>query len=236
MSEPSATSAARCGVCGAPAAEPYRPPPPELAPDLDLRPGEPTRSTLPNWILVCPSCGAAAPDLAALAPEARAAIGSDAYRTPDGPPEAAPFLRWAVLCRAAGRTAEAAEATLEAAWAADDAASASAAASLRRRAAVLWGDPPDAATALRVIDALRRAGEFERAASRAAALAGTTLDESETEVLRFQQARIAARDVGRHLLSSALPPPAHTPHIAQGRRTIGNKGPDTGFWRRLFRE
>lgn len=236
MSEVPTTSDARCGACGAPAATPYRPPPPELAPDLDLRPGEPTRSTLSNWILICPSCGAAAPDLTALGPAARAAMETDAYRKPAGPAEAAPFLRWAELCRAAGQTAEAAEATLEAAWAADDAASASASAALRRQAAALWGDPPDAATALRVIDALRRAGEFAQAASRAAALAATTLDESETEVLRFQRARIAARDVGRHLLSSALPPPAHTPHVAQGRRTIGNKRPDTGFWRRLFRE
>jgi hypothetical protein len=192
-------------VCGAPAPPPYRVPQPELSPDLDLRPGEPARSSLPNWIITCPQCGAAAPDLAALGPQARAALDTDAYRDPPGPPEALPFLRWAAICRAGGDLKQAAEATLQAAWATDDAADASAGAALRRQVAGLWGEPADARTALRLIDVLRRAGAFDQAEARARALAEAKPERDVRLVVDFQRVRIAARDTGRHLLSSALP-------------------------------
>jgi hypothetical protein len=180
-------------------------PEPELSPDLDLRPGEPARSSLPNWITICAQCGAAAPDLAAVGPEARAALDTDAYRDPPGPPEALPFLRWAAICKASGDLQHAAEATLQAAWATDDAADASAGAALRRQVAGLWGEPADTRTALRLVDVLRRAGAFDQAEARARVLAEADSDQSVRRVVDFQRARIAARDTGRHLLSSALP-------------------------------
>src|SRR5437763_563145 len=118
-----------CGLCGAPAPPPFRAPPPELAPELDLRPGEPARSTLSRWVLTCRSCGACAPDLAVLPAEA----------------------------------------------------------------------------------------------------AATHADEGAEAILAFQRARIAARDAGRHLISSALRPPARTPHVAHGRAV------KPAFWSRWFR-
>ena len=61
-----------CGVCGTPSRAPFRAPQPELAPDMDMRPGEPARSTLVDWVQTCPKCGAAAPDLSTLPSTARA--------------------------------------------------------------------------------------------------------------------------------------------------------------------
>jgi hypothetical protein len=206
----------RCGVCGAAAPLPFRAPAPEIAPDLDLRPGEPTRSTLPDWIATCRRCGAAAPDLAALQAEARAVVEGDAYRALAGTAQefALPFLRWAMILRETGDRAGAAEAMLQAAWSAADAADSINAARWRAEAAFLWGEPADVETALRRIDVLRRAGEFEAAAAAAERLAGRALDQTSASVLAFQRARIATRDIGRHLISSAVPPPAHRPHVA----------------------
>lgn len=220
-----------CGVCGAPVRPPFRAPQPEIAPDLDMRPGEPARSTLADWLQTCPRCTAAAPDLQVLPAAAKAVIESDAYRglTTAGLEETLPFRRWAMLCHDLGDAANEAEALLQAAWAADDAAVMTDAAALRQRVVLLWGDPTDEETALRQLDLLRRAGAFEAAATRATALAQRTLSEPAAAVLRFQQARIAARDIGRHLISSALPPPAHAPHVTHGRR------PAPTLWSRLFR-
>ncbi len=217
-----------CALCGTPCPPPFRAPAPELAPDLDLRPGEPTRSTLPRWIATCRGCGAAAPDLAALPETARATVASPAYRALSGPRGTLPFLRWALLQEAAGDPDGAAESVLQAAWAADDAEDMAAAAALRRRAAGLWGDPADPATALRLIDVLRRAGEFEAASARAVSVGGLALDESSARIVAFQQARIAERDTTRQMMSSALRPPARTPHVGHGKRER------RGLWDRLF--
>ena len=63
----SETSTLHCAICGA-AARPafHAPRPPEIAPDLDMRPGEPVRSTLRDWLQACGTCHAAGPDLSAL--------------------------------------------------------------------------------------------------------------------------------------------------------------------------
>ncbi len=128
-----------------------------------------------------------------------------------------------MLCRAAGQTHLAAEATLQAAWALDDADDPDAA-RLRRAAAAEWGAPDSPESALRLIDVLRRAGEF----GSAAAVEPPGMDENSARILAFQRDRIAARDTGRHLISAALRPPARTPHVTHGRRSEG------GFWRRIF--
>jgi hypothetical protein len=221
----------QCAVCGAPVRTPFRAPQPEIAPDLDMRPGEPARSTLPDWIETCGTCRAAAPDLTALPAGAGPVVKSDAYHALTGAvsEETLPFLRWAMICRETGDAPTAAEATLQAAWAADDAADTAGAASLRREVARLWGEPADEETAVRLIDVLRRAGEFAAAEARADALAKQDLNEAAAQIVAFQRARIAARDIGRHLISSAVPPPAHTPHASQGKRT------SVGFWERLFK-
>ncbi|HXT81979.1 MAG TPA: hypothetical protein VN702_20635 [Acetobacteraceae bacterium] len=221
-----------CGVCGAPARASFRAPHPEIAPELDMRPGEPARSTLPDWVQTCSRCTAAAPDLSVLPPAARAIVEDPAYRalTTTVSAETLPFRRWALICRGTGDTANAAEALLQGAWAADDAAAMTDAATLRQEVATLWGETTDTGTALRRLDALRRAGQFESASTWAATLAARGLDETARTIIAFQQARTALRDTGPHLISSALPPPAHAPHVSHGKR------PSPGFWTRLFRK
>jgi hypothetical protein len=103
------------------------------------------------------------------------------------------------------------------------------AATLRRKVAALWGETAETETALRRLDVLRRAGAFEEAEQWAATLATRPLDDTAQAIVAFQRGRIARRDVGRHLISSALPPPAHAPHVAHGGR------PAPGLWGRLFR-
>ena len=129
-----------------------------------------------------------------------------------GVPASLPFLRWAMLCRPEERK----EALLRAAWAADDAGEAKEAAALRRWAAASWGEPDGPESTLRLIDVLRRAGEFELARARAAALDPDGMDESAARLLLFQQGRIAAGDAGRYAMSSALPSLAPPPPGRQG--------------------
>lgn len=199
-----------CAVCGRECRSPFRVPAAELAPDLDGRPGEPARSTLRHWVQTCRQCGAAGPDLSALP-----ATAADRVKRPEYGAEASPFLRWAIV--AEGQ--EAAEAVLQAAWAADDAGEDASA--LRLRAASLWqGD------VLRQVDILRRAGAADAALALLAGL--ERADEEGRAIIEFQRARIAAGDTGRHLISSALRPPARSPHVMH-RQKRGK-----GLFKRLF--
>jgi hypothetical protein len=81
---------------------------------------------------------------------------------------------------------------------------------------------------LRLLDVLRRAGDFAAAEAWAAKLAAGKLDEAGAAIVAFQRDRIAARDVGRHLVSSALPTDVHGPRATQGMRPVPK------FWERLF--
>lgn len=226
------TDALSCGVCGHAVRASFRAPQPEIAPDLDMRPGEPARSTLREWVQICAGCGAAAPDLAALPPGARAVVESEAYRllSTQVLEETLPFRRWALICEATDDRAQQAEALLQAAWAADDAAAMTDAARLRAEVAALWAGATDVELGLRRLEVLRRAGLFEEAEAWARTLMEREPDELARSIITFQAARIAARDIGRHLISSALPPPAHAPHVSHGKRAT------TGFWSRLLRK
>lgn len=226
MSEPT------CGVCGTGVRAPFRAPQPDIAPDLDMRPGEPARSTLRDWIEVCPKCGAAGPDLTALPSTARAVVEFDEYRmlSTSVLEETLPFRRWALICERTGDRPQQAEALLQAAWAADDAAAMTEPAQLRAEVAALWDGTNDIELGLRRLDVLRRAGLFEAAEAWARTLTERGVDEVAGSIIRFQQAKIAARDIGRHLISSALPPPAYSPHVAHGKRAT------TGFWSRLLQK
>jgi hypothetical protein len=146
------------------------------------------------------------------------------------PEETLPFRRWALICERAGDPSGQAEALLQAAWAADDAAAMTEAASLRVQVAALWAGTNDTETGLRRLEVLRRAARFEEAAAWADTLSARGPDELARSIIAFQRARIAARDMGRHLISSALPPPAHQPHVSHGKRA------STGFWARLLRK
>jgi hypothetical protein len=203
---------------------PFRVPPSDASPDLDMRPGEPARSSLRRWVQTCDFCEACAPDLSKLTRASKVTLGTPMYFSVRGPRAAIPFVRWSMLCKPEDR----AEALLQAAWAADDAGDKAAAQALRRQAAAVWPTPMPVASALRLVDVLRRAGDFADAAAQAAALDGVALDDTATPILAYQRRLIAAGDAERHLLSAALPPPAHSPHVAHKQAAQAPRG--KGLW------
>jgi hypothetical protein len=195
-----------------------------------MRPGEPTRSTLPDWLQTCRGCGAVAEDLTTLPPTARNVVDSPAYRalSADVLEETLPFRRCAMILEHQGAHGQQAEALLQAAWAADDAAAMAEAAKLRTKVAALWGDTASGELGLRRLDVLRRAGLFEEAGAWAETMQSRVTEDVGRQIIVFQKARIEARDIGRHLISAALPPPAHRPHVTHTKRATG------GFWSRLL--
>jgi hypothetical protein len=228
-----------CAVCGAVVKPEFKAPAAELAPDLDFRPGEPARSTLRRWVAECSGCGAAAPNLTALTEVDAAVVRNDseyaALRT-QAPAFARNFLLWGLLSQRRGDVWPAAEALLQAAWAADDAEAPDWAQTWRLQAADLWPGSREVQPRLCLIDIVRRAGDFQRAAAVAEALGEEAIDENSAAIVDFQRRLIAERETGRQLMSSALRPPAARPHVSYARASLGtrNSGGLGGFWRRLF--
>ena len=233
----------RCGVCGHESQQPgFRPPVPEQAPDLDLRPGEPVRSTMVRWLETCPHCGYAAPDISEAHPAGAQAVAAAPYRAliadTAHPVLARRFLAWAHVLEETGALHAAAEATLHAAWVADDLNRDDLARQWRREAVALWRSGPalDAEQSVRVIDALRRAGDFAEAAAAAEALDALNPPEAVAQVTALEARLIAAEDMGRHSMASALAPPARRPHVTHQPKKRPPEGGGLKSWlRRIFR-
>lgn len=228
-----------CAVCGAVVRPEFKAPAPELAPDLDFRPGEPARATLKRWVAECSGCGAAAPNLAALTEDDAAVVRGDpeyAALRAQAPAFARTFLLWALLSQRRGDVWAAAEALLQAAWAADDAEEADWAQVWRLQAADLWPRSEEVQPQLCLIDIARRAGDFQRAAAVADALSEDGIDDNSEAIVAFQRRLIAERETGRQLLSSALRPPAVRPHVSYNQAAVSGAGGGGvgGFLRRLF--
>lgn len=233
----------RCGVCGHESLQPgFRPPLPEQAPDLDLRPGEPVRSTMARWLQACPHCGYAAPDITEAHPAGAEAVAAAPYRAliadTAHPALARRFLAWAHVLEETGALHAAAEATLHAAWVADDLNREDLARQWRREAVALWRSGPalDAEQSVRVIDALRRAGDFAEAAAAAEALDALNPPEAVAQVTALEARLIAAEDMGRHSMASALAPPARRPHVTHQPKKRPPEGGGLKSWlRRIFK-
>jgi hypothetical protein len=94
------------------------------APDLDTRPAEMLRSTLPYWIQRCPACGYCAPDVATGTPGFREIVTDRAYqrciKDASYTELANSFRGRAILQEAIGDIVDAGWAYLHAAWACDD--------------------------------------------------------------------------------------------------------------------
>jgi len=195
-----------CSVCGAVSDQPEAPTvSPQLAPDLDTRPGEPLRSTLSTWMQSCPSCGYAAPDLSYAAEGIANWVRTSEYQAlPIG------FERHAWLLEQLGHLADAGWINLQAAWNHDDCNQPEPARRCRLKAIRLFQaskaaghdflDTPAEELAL-AVDILRRIGEFEAAAETIrVALQEEELPEMMDAVLRFQTGLVQRRDTGRHTL------------------------------------
>ncbi|MFZ4408702.1 MAG: hypothetical protein ACOYOH_15270 [Paracraurococcus sp.] len=239
---PAAEALPRCAVCGTGSRQPpFRPNPPEQAPDLDLRPGEPVRSTMARWLQQCPSCGYAAPNITKAHPAAAQAVAAAPFRAllaeSGYPPLARRFLAWAHVLEETGALHAAAEATLHAAWVADDLAKDDLARLWRLDAVALWrgGPPLDQEQTVRVIDALRRAEAWADASATGEALGLAEPPEAVAQVVGLELRLIAARDAGRHTVASALPPPARRPHVSHQAVPPRGPAPGGGFVARLRR-
>ncbi|MGG5820773.1 hypothetical protein [Falsiroseomonas sp. HW251] len=237
-SRSAAAGAMRCGVCGTESRQPpFKPTPPEQPPDLDLRPGEPVRSTMARWLQQCPACGYCAPDISRAHPAAAEAVRAAPFRAllADGsvPPLARRFLAWALVLEETGALHAAAEATLQAAWVADDLDRLDLARVWRQEAVALWrnGPPLDAEQTVRVVDALRRSESWNDAAATARILADTRPPEAVAQVIDLEQRLIEAGDAGRHTVATALPPPSRRPHVSHQK--IAGRG--EGLWAKLRR-
>jgi hypothetical protein len=237
-SRSAAAGAIRCGVCGTESRQPpFRRGAPEQPPDLDLRPGEPLRSTMPRWLQQCPGCGYCAPDITRAHPAAVEAVRAAPFRAllADNaiPPLARRFLAYGLVLEESGAMHASAEATLQAAWVADDLGRPDLSRPWRLDAVALWRGGPalDAEQTVRIIDALRRAEAWDDAAATAEHLMAQNVPTEVVEVVRLEQRLIEAGDTGRHTMASALPPPARRPHVSHQK--IAARG--EGLWARLKR-
>lgn len=182
--------------------------------DLDTRPAEPLRSTIYAWVKRCPSCGYCAPD-PGKAPEGAADVVKlpryreqlDARRYPG---VANTFLCWSLIQEDLGAPAQAAWASLHAAWVCDDEGNDVPARICRKRAADLlrraWeqgerlASQAGADEAL-LVDLLRRAGRLREAR----AVAKEVLEQNPAPliagIMRFQVRLITASDRGVHTVA-----------------------------------
>ncbi|MGH9632390.1 MAG: hypothetical protein ACRD7E_29135, partial [Bryobacteraceae bacterium] len=166
-----------CGLCGAESPQKSTPPvEAQEPPDLDTRPGEPLRSTLPLWMQRCPKCGYCAEDITRIRELAVEVVRSDKYQEQlqDAayPEKTREFLCHALILDHVKQWADAGWTCLHAAWTCDDAQAELAAERCRSQAIGMWkkskqhgqafGDDLAMEFAI-VTDVYRRMGKFEMA-------------------------------------------------------------------------
>jgi hypothetical protein len=193
----------------------------EGAPDLDTRPPETLRSTMPTWVQRCPSCGYCAPDLEASPPRAERVVKTAAYQSllafAGRPPLASAFLAASAVYEAGAAFADAGWQAVYAAWACDDAGDEACAVACRERAVDLFArallvrqavvDEPGGAEAL-IADLLRRTGRFDESIARAeAGLTAATLGPT-LRALRYIATLAALEERGARSTAEAPPLPA----------------------------
>lgn len=182
------------------------------APDLDFRPPEMQRGTMPYWVQRCPGCGYCAADISAENTTAKDIIQTKVYKdqlkNKSYPKLANSFLCQSMILESAKALNTAAWAVMHAAWVCDDAKKKDAMRELRIRAAGLFrkaldmgqeimeGEPEDM---LVIIDALRRAGEFEEAVKECDECLQLEYHISEVgQAYKFEKQLIAIKDTTCH--------------------------------------
>jgi hypothetical protein len=187
-------------------------------PDFDTRPGEMLRSTIGFWVVECPHCGYAAPDLEERPEGVSGIVRSEAYLAKQGP-----FLRHAYILEQLGHFAEAGWTALHAAWSADDSGDDASARACRTLAIALWKrgkaarqnfmNNPHEEFAL-AADVARRMGAFEEALATAkAGREGDDLPPLIEDLLRMELTFIQNRDTACHSLAELPERPAGTQRV-----------------------
>lgn len=137
------------------------------SPDLDLRPPQMKRATMPMWIDKCPNCGYVHAEIEKNGKQHKAFIKSKDYIMCEGAKLssglARDFYKFALILLREDKRLEAYDAFLHAAWASDDSGDVEGAVLCRNKAISLYDDKSfkkNLNLALRHIDLLRRAGRF----------------------------------------------------------------------------
>lgn len=171
------------------------------SPDLDLRPSEMMRSTMPTWITKCPKCGYIRDRIEMRGKRHRAFIRSKEYLTCEGAKLSSglsrDFYKYALILLREHKRIEAYDAFVYAAWAADDLGNDEEAILCRNKAIALYRkrwfmrDPDEV---LIQVDLLRRVGRFADAISLCKSM--KFKDEQRKKVARFQIELSAMKDTG----------------------------------------
>ncbi len=139
------------------------------SPDLDLRPAEMQRSTMPLWVTECPACGYASSEIELDGKAHKEFVASEEYKTCYGAklPSSLAYLffKQALILLREQNTDDAYDAFLHAAWECDDQQDEEAAVFCRNKAIETYDYIPDKPLYLRLshIDLIRRAKRFEEA-------------------------------------------------------------------------
>lgn len=166
------------------------------SPDLDLRPPEMKRGTMPFWVHECPSCGYVADDLSDGTIADELWLACDGYTKCDGIPFASElakrFYRRYLIAVLDTDTDAAYAAARNAAWASDDVGDEKSATVCRNLAAkelarLIEKRPAVCELRICLCDILRRAGRFDEAI--AAAREAKTSEEFLQKILAFEIAR-----------------------------------------------
>ncbi|MBQ9901744.1 MAG: DUF2225 domain-containing protein [Clostridia bacterium] len=183
------------------------------SPDLDLRPPEMQRSTMPYWVTVCPSCGYAARDLSDETGVSEDWLKSESYLTCDGIPFeshlAINFYRHYLICMQDRKTEDAFFALLHAAWSCDDVHHTERAVKCREMAIPLIEQLIETDNEhknyflLIKADLLRRSGQFDRLAEEYSSVRFD--DDKDNRILAFQLEKAKENDTGCYRIADTNP-------------------------------
>jgi hypothetical protein len=209
-----------CSLCGVQSYQMIVSPiEPQGLPDLDTRPAEMVRSTLPCWVQRCPHCGYCATDIALDYPLADQTIRTEEYqrllRKRSLPEKARQFLAWALIQVANDELGGAGWSALHAAWICDDDEKLPAASDCRRlalerftaqraRQGHVTGFEEPGVEELLLADLNRRTGSFAEANRWASAGMGRHPMEMVRRALRMEQDLAERKDRAAHSVQELL--------------------------------
>jgi hypothetical protein len=224
-----------CSLCGQPSLQKAITSPDRAGlPDLDTRPPENLRSSLPFWVQRCPNCGYCAPDIDREYPLATYVVRQASYqallRKRSLPQLARSFLAWGMIQQANGEGLSAGWSALHAAWACDDAEKPAAAVHCRQQALAsferarghgrnLPGFEDPGAEEILLADLYRRTGQFERAVEVSRLGLGKQPSLVITRTLEHEIILATAKDDGQHSLSEVTV-------LIPGLIEVGREGTD----------
>lgn len=173
------------------------------SPDLDLRPPEMKRSTMPFWIQECPECGYISDSISDESSVTKEWLQSEKYLTCDGigflSDLAQKFYRHYLICLEDGKIKDAFFAILHAAWACDDQYDAENAKRCREMAISLADKLLESDfehknnLLLMKVDLMRRAGQFDELVNQYASI--RFKEELLNQILDFEMKKAKEEDI-----------------------------------------